>query len=114
MGDTEHGTWTSRELGVHIAKKGPMRNCGCQGNEQCSKCDIYMKDPRAKTIEGFTAALEIFAKYAKNGKLEHYFLGAEHDVIYCWFNVSRDSEDGRLLRMLGWHYEDDESWGYWT
>ena len=90
-----------------------IRECGCLKGEQCSKCDIYMKDPRAKTIEGFHVALDIFAKYTANGQKESYFLGAEHDILYCWISVPKDSEDGRMLQMLGWHYED-ESCGYYT
>ena len=91
------------------------RECGCLEGEICSKCDLYMKDERAKSIEGFIASLEIFAKYTSKGMTESYFLGAEHDIIYCWINVPKNSEDGKRLTMLGWHHEtESDSWGYFT
>lgn len=76
----------------------------------------YLKDPRAKTIEGFIVALQIFAKYAEKGLQQSYVFDAHHDVLGVYFDTERipeDSEDGLLLRQLGWHVEDDY-WAYFT
>lgn len=76
----------------------------------------YMEDPRAKTVGGFIAALEILAKYLEEGTDTKYFINAEHDCLYS--DVSdkdcpEDSEDGCLLTALGWHI-DEECWAYFT
>lgn len=78
--------------------------------------DDYMRDPRAKTIEGFIVGLTLLSKYMKDGMKETCALGGEHDVI--WFSVSteqllEESEDGKLLVCLGFHTEDD-TWQYFT
>lgn len=76
---------------------------------------LYMTDPRAKTIEGFIAALEIFMKYMD--KSESNFFTASHDVITgpsIDETCSEDSEDGKMLIKLGWHLEEDEWWSYFT
>lgn len=79
---------------------------------------LYMKDPRAKSLEGLILALNIFANYCEKGLAHTYGLQAEHDVLYGPADnaaIPEDSQEGRLLIMLGWHYEDDvESWAYFT
>ena len=42
--------------------------------------DHYLKDPRANTIDGWIAALEIFAKYVDRAK--YHYMSAEHDILY--------------------------------
>jgi len=80
-----------------------------------SDLDNYMKDTRAKKMSGFIASFEIFARYMKptrNGEEEWLIAGAEHDVIYSCVDVDdcpEKSEDGQLLRALGWH-EDEGAW----
>jgi hypothetical protein len=66
-----------------------------------------------KSIQGFILALQIMSKYLDNGLLRKCFLMAEHDVIYSELEeekCSEDSEDGKMLRQLGWHVEN----GYWA
>ena len=77
---------------------------------------IYMKDPRAKSVEGFILALQILAKYMPNGLKQKYFLGETHDEIFVWADGPKeDSEDGVLLHSLGFHWDkDSEGWGYFT
>jgi hypothetical protein len=77
--------------------------------------EIYMTDPRAKTIEGFIAALEIFLKYMD--KTESSFLHASHDLITgpsIEETCVEDSENGKILLKLGWHVEEGEYWAYFT
>jgi hypothetical protein len=80
--------------------------------------DLYMTDERRKTVAGFIAALEIFAKYFGDGLNESYFCGGEHDVIYMYVDIEQcpeDSEDGRLLQSLGWHADSEAgNWAYFT
>ena len=69
----------------------------------------------SKSIAALVSALGIFAKYAKDGLSEEYVLGAEHDIIYCYVEVPMETDDGRLLCSLGWHFDKSaESWAYWT
>ncbi len=79
---------------------------------------LYMKDARAKSVEGLIAALAIFAKYLKKGQKEKFFTGASHDVLYFYVDLEKlpeDSEDGRILVGLGFHAdEDSENWAYFT
>jgi hypothetical protein len=75
-----------------------------------------MRDARCKSIAGFIAALEIFARYTDRAMEETYFLGAEYDIIYIYVDPDKcpeDSEDGNKLVSLGWHV-DDVGWGYFT
>jgi hypothetical protein len=79
--------------------------------------DNYMDDPRAKSVEGFIAGLNIFAKYWEKGLASTYQFGASHDIVHI-FDVGldkcpEDSEDGQALRALGFHADEDlDSWGY--
>lgn len=78
--------------------------------------DNYMKDPRAKSAEGFIAALQIFAKYWPKGMSNSFFMGAEHDILYIYdSDIPEDSDDGRELNGLGFHRDDDiDGWAYFT
>jgi hypothetical protein len=78
--------------------------------------DNYMKDPRAKTLEGFIVALQIFSKYTEKGLQESFALQGEHDVIYIWVEKDQVSkEDAVLLVSLGWHVDEDgPNWAYFT
>jgi len=74
--------------------------------------DYYLKDPRAKTIEGFRVALDILAKYAKDGEKTSYFCHAEHDILYTGpslKDVPEDSEEGKTLTGLGFHVNEDDT-----
>ena len=77
---------------------------------------LYMSDPKAKSIGAFIEALTILARYVEGGVEKKHFSGAEHDVFYAGGDGPvEDSEDGRRLLSLGWHYEDEtESWAYYT
>ncbi len=80
--------------------------------------EIYNSDPRAKSLEGFIAALEILAKHESEGLQTKYSLDAQHDIIYAGPSINdipEDSQDGILLQALGWHAnEDEECWAYFT
>lgn len=77
----------------------------------------YMKDPRAKTVEGFIAGLTILSKYMKGGMKESYFCTAEHDEFFVFVELDElpeDSEDGIALQRLGFHASSADNWGYFT
>jgi len=79
--------------------------------------ESYMRDPMAKTVNGFIEALEILARYMKDGKERKFFCGAEHDEIYFYTENGPDelSDDGVRLSELGFHFEEDaEGWVYFT
>lgn len=80
--------------------------------------DLYMKAAVAKTISGFIKALNILAKYEKDGLNERFFCEAEHDVLYSRVSIEAlkpDSEDGKELSRLGWHPDKDiDVWAYFT
>jgi hypothetical protein len=82
--------------------------------------ELYMKDPRSKSVEGFIAGLTILANHMPKGICESFAFGAEHDIIHIWGEVTLeklppDSEDGRALLALGFHAEEDlDQWGYFT
>ena len=80
--------------------------------------DNYLSDPRAKSIEGFIAALQIIAKHKPKGLSEKYFCGAEHEVLYiydCGESIPPGSDDGNALESLGFHFDGDaETWAYFT
>lgn len=82
--------------------------------------DIYMSDPRAKTIEGFIAGLVILAGHMPKGDKQSYAFGAEHDVIHIWGDISletipEDSLDGKALLSLGFHTDAElDQWQYFT
>jgi len=78
--------------------------------------NVYMKDERSKSVEGFIAALEIFSKYLKDGMKETFFFGAGHDILYIWVeNDAVNEEEAITLSRLGWHPSSDGgSWAYFT
>lgn len=79
---------------------------------------MYMKDPRAKSVEGFIEGLGILAKHMEDGLAETFFCGAEHDELFIYVSgeaLPEESEDGLALVRLGFHYsEDADSWSYFT
>jgi hypothetical protein len=81
-----------------------------------SDTDNYMTDPRTHKISGFIASFEVFKKYMKpyrNGFEADPIDAAEHDIIYSCVSAEQcpeESNDGQLLRSLGWHEEN----GYWA
>ncbi len=89
--------------------------------------DNYLKDPRANTVEGWIAALQLLAKYSGGGKFRPIG-GAEHDVIFmsggpeplthkqmsgetvCTW-AEEDAENANTLEGLGFHYSnEDDCW----
>ena len=80
--------------------------------------DDYMKDPRAKSVEGMIAGLTILSGYLKDGMATTYFSGAEHDEIFFYVSpddLPEDSPHGIELQRLGFHAcEDAETWAYFT
>lgn len=79
--------------------------------------DDYMKDSRAKTVEGFIAGLTILSKYMKEGMQESYFCTAEHGEFFVFVGLEEcpeESEDGISLRLLGFHASEADNWGYFT
>lgn len=84
--------------------------------------DLYMRDPKAKTVAGFVEALTILARYMENGMDEGFFSGAEHDCFYVSTKSVDDnaqpdkkSADGKRLRALGWHFDGgSDGWAYFT
>jgi hypothetical protein len=78
--------------------------------------DIFLTDPRAKTVEGMIAGLTILATHMEKGMQERYFCGGENYVLHIYVRVGdcpEDSPDGQKLRALGFHTEDD-GWAYFT
>lgn len=78
--------------------------------------DVYMKDSRAKSVEGMIAGLTILSGYLKDASATKYFCGAEHDVLYVYVSPEdcpEDSAHGIELQRLGFH-ADDDAWGYFT
>lgn len=75
-------------------------------------------DEKWKTIEGFIEALQIIARYNKDGLKKKFLLNAEHDILYTDTDIetpTEDSEDGKRLDALGWHYDKSvDSWAYFT
>lgn len=78
----------------------------------------YMKDPRAKSIEGMIAGLTILSGYLKDGMATTYFCGGEHDEIFFYVSLDdlpEDSAHGLELQSLGFHADEDvETWAYFT
>lgn len=79
--------------------------------------DLYMSDPRHKSVEGMIAALQIMSKYMPNKEQQKFFFQAEHDEVF--FNVDandlpEDSADGRALIALGLHMTENDCWGWFT
>lgn len=75
-------------------------------------------DERYKTIEGLIEAFQIIAKYNSDGLKEKFVLMAEHDIVWVDSDLgppAEDSEDGKRLIELGWHYDESaEAWAYFT
>lgn len=80
--------------------------------------DDYMKDPRAKSVEGMIAGLTILSEYLKDGMATKYFCGGEHDIIYFYVSLEdlpKESPHGVELQRLGFHADDDaDAWGLFT
>lgn len=78
--------------------------------------NLYMSDPKAKTVSGFIEALTILAKYMREGMDAAHFTAAEHDILYVMTQeeLEKNSSDGHRLIALGWHLDDDGSWAYFT
>lgn len=82
--------------------------------------DLYMKDPRAKTVEGFIAGLTLLAAHMPNGLSQKFAFGGGHEEIFIWGDVTldavpRDSEEGHKLIALGFHADEDlDQWSYFT
>lgn len=91
--------------------------------------DNYLKDPRANTIEGWIAALQIFAKYRPKGLQDRLETHAEHDILFVCDKpepVDQDEEgepafapehqeDAAALDGLGFHWDSDgDCWSKFT
>lgn len=79
--------------------------------------DNYMSADNANSADAFIEGLRIFAKYWDNGTSQKYFMGGEHDVIYIYdsADIDEDSEDGRHLSALGFHYDQCfDGWAWFT
>lgn len=67
-----------------------------------------------KFIEG----LKIMAPHYPKGMDTDFFMEAQHDVVYFHvtdINIPEDSEDGKRLEELGFHYaEDADCWAKFT
>jgi hypothetical protein len=77
----------------------------------------YMKDPMAKTVDGFARGLFILSKYMKNDTSTKFFCGAEHDIIYIYTEnpPGEESEEGLRLSELGFHWNEDcEGYAWFT
>lgn len=71
----------------------------------------YLSDPRAASVEGVIAALNILAKYLPHGMQTKYFLEGSHDLISSYVEASLTTpEDAEALEALGWHKDE----GYWS
>lgn len=72
----------------------------------------------ANSPEGWVETFETMAKYMSKGMQTKFFLEAEHDIIYSHIDdeaVPVDSEDGKKLSELGWHFDGDAGcWAYFT
>lgn len=83
-----------------------------------SETELFMSDPRSKSVEGMIAGLQILAKYMPNKEQQKFFFQAEHDEVF--FNVEvtsleEDTEDGRALVALGFHVSGDvDQWAWFT
>lgn len=87
-----------------------------EGTRMDDDNDDYMKDPRAKSVEGFVAGLTILSAHMEWGMQQKFFCGGEHDIIHIYVGddaLAEDSDDGRALAKLGFHVEDG-AWAYFT
>lgn len=77
--------------------------------------DNFMSDTNSKSVKGFIEALGIFAKRYEKGLDQRFFMGAEHDELFIYDSddIAEDSEDGKRLEALGFHF-NGEGWSYFT
>lgn len=60
-------------------------------------------------MQNLVKAFTIFAKYTDS----EYDLGAEHEQIWVYVNKEKlpeDSEDGKVLKVLGWFIDENDVW----
>jgi hypothetical protein len=75
----------------------------------------YGRAPEAKTIRGFIEALQILATAIPDGLDAKYTMDSEHDVLWSDGNIALDSEAGKRLMLLGWHFDEEvDRWAYFT
>lgn len=70
--------------------------------------DLYLKNKKARTIDGWRASLEIFERHGKTDKW--LIVASAHDIFYTQYgtdDIPEDSDDGRALIALGWHVDED-------
>ena len=62
--------------------------------------------------------MQIMSSHMKDGLNTGFAFGAEHDIIYVFVDAEalpEDSDDGRLLDGLGFHYStESDTWAYFT
>lgn len=79
---------------------------------------LYMTNPQAKTLNGLVQSFMLFGLHTEKGMDQSYPIDAEHDILYgpCDSDeIPEESEDGKKLLALGWHYDDDAGrWAYYT
>lgn len=77
--------------------------------------DNYMSAPNSKSVASVIEALQIFSKYYAKGLDQRFFIGAEHDELFIYdsYAIPEDSEDGKRLNALGFHW-NGEGWSYFT
>ena len=77
--------------------------------------DAYMSAPNSKSVGAVIEALGIFAKHYEKGLDKRFFLGAEHDEIFVYesHGILENSDDGKRLSELGFHYNGD-GWSFFT
>jgi hypothetical protein len=101
-----------------------------QGREAMS--ENYLKDPRANSVAGWIAALEIFERHKSDKRGWRPVNGAEHDIIYMtdtptplrttrgygeticeWSDETK--ADAEQLEALGFHWSsEDDCWAKFT
>ena len=74
---------------------------------------------KPKSVAGFIEALQIFSEYFSDRLDETYFCEGQHDIILVRVDseqIPEDSPQGKQLKELGWHIEEeaDNTWGYFT
>jgi len=66
----------------------------------------------------FITAMEIMAPHYAKGLDTDYWCEAQHDIIYSHVTdemIALDSEDGKRLEELGWHFDSDvDVWACFT
>lgn len=91
---------------------------GRLSEEEHERLSYKERDPRAKTLEGWIASIEIFAKNHPEGLKNSYCFEGQHDIIFTHFTeeeIPEDSEDGKALVRLGWFVDSDtDGWATFT